>query len=253
MRISSVKSACAVLACGLLAASAVSADSLLLRAENDPANVSFFTLDFGKFGGETSAVITSTQYVLKIDPDAHTARFVQYHQELDPLMLPGGISTGDLTIEIVPDTSSGTYDPATGEFTTSEFYAIHFTGNLKPFGLTSPIFLPSDSNGTVRFDGALNGTIQMVWNGAGELQNPNNPNEPISFEYACTVNTLFDVPGCGLNADLDGDGQVALGDLGILLNSFGCTSNCSGDLDGDDDTDLADLGLLLADFGAACP
>lgn len=51
--------------------------------------------------------------------------------------------------------------------------------------------------------------------------------------------------------DLNGDGQVDLADLGILLADFGCLPppNCPGDLDGDGDTDLADLGILLADFG----
>jgi hypothetical protein len=52
-------------------------------------------------------------------------------------------------------------------------------------------------------------------------------------------------------SDLDGDGQVGLGDLGILLASFGI--NSGGDVDGDNDTDLGDLGVLLAVFGDPCP
>jgi hypothetical protein len=61
-----------------------------------------------------------------------------------------------------------------------------------------------------------------------------------------------------LAADLDGDGVVALGDLGILLADFGCaggtpTLPCPGDIDNDGDTDLADLGILLANFGTTCP
>jgi hypothetical protein len=51
-----------------------------------------------------------------------------------------------------------------------------------------------------------------------------------------------DVPG-----DLDGDGDVDLADLGILLASYEIDDG--GDLDGDGDTDTADLGVLLADFG----
>jgi hypothetical protein len=55
--------------------------------------------------------------------------------------------------------------------------------------------------------------------------------------------------------DLNGDGQVDLADLGILLADFGCTAPgpCPGDIDGDGDTDLADLGILLANFGEVCP
>ena len=60
-----------------------------------------------------------------------------------------------------------------------------------------------------------------------------------------------------LAADLDGDGVVALGDLGILLADFGCaggtpTLPCPGDIDHDGDTDLTDLGILLARFGEVC-
>ncbi|HUU82017.1 MAG TPA: hypothetical protein VM243_00815 [Phycisphaerae bacterium] len=49
--------------------------------------------------------------------------------------------------------------------------------------------------------------------------------------------------------DLDGDDDVDLSDLGILLADWGCTADCVGDVDGDDDVDQADLGLLLADWG----
>ncbi|HUU83744.1 MAG TPA: hypothetical protein VM243_09590 [Phycisphaerae bacterium] len=54
-------------------------------------------------------------------------------------------------------------------------------------------------------------------------------------------------------ADLDGDGDTDLSDLGILVPYWGCPDwpppPCLGDLDGDGDTDEADLGILLADWG----
>jgi hypothetical protein len=52
--------------------------------------------------------------------------------------------------------------------------------------------------------------------------------------------------------DLDGDADVDLDDLTLLLQDFGCASGCAGDLDGDGDTDLDDLTLLLQQFGAVC-
>jgi pimeloyl-ACP methyl ester carboxylesterase len=55
--------------------------------------------------------------------------------------------------------------------------------------------------------------------------------------------TATSVPG-----DLDGDGDVDLADLGILLASYDIDDG--GDLDGDGDTDLADLGILLANYGS---
>lgn len=55
----------------------------------------------------------------------------------------------------------------------------------------------------------------------------------------------------GVIGDLDGDGDVDLSDLAILLADWGCTGgNCAGDADGDGDTDLADLAALLGNFGS---
>jgi hypothetical protein len=56
--------------------------------------------------------------------------------------------------------------------------------------------------------------------------------------------------------DLDGDGDVDLTDLSILLGNYGMTSGGEyedGDLDGDGDVDLADLSQLLAHYGETCP
>jgi hypothetical protein len=52
-------------------------------------------------------------------------------------------------------------------------------------------------------------------------------------------------------ADLDGDGAIGLGDLGVVLAAFGVSA--AGDIDGDGDTDLSDLGVILALFGQSCP
>jgi len=55
-----------------------------------------------------------------------------------------------------------------------------------------------------------------------------------------------------IGGDLDGDGDVDLTDLGILLSGYGCTGgHCVGDIDGDGDTDLSDLSALLANYGYA--
>ncbi|RMF76911.1 MAG: hypothetical protein D6744_11955 [Planctomycetota bacterium] len=53
--------------------------------------------------------------------------------------------------------------------------------------------------------------------------------------------------------DLDGDNDVDLTDLALLLADFDCTGGgCAGDVDGDGDTDLTDLALLLANFEVPC-
>ena len=56
--------------------------------------------------------------------------------------------------------------------------------------------------------------------------------------------------------DLNGDRQVGIADLTILLSHFGCPAGCllaDGDLEGDGDVALGDLTILLANFGRVCP
>jgi subtilisin-like proprotein convertase family protein len=53
-------------------------------------------------------------------------------------------------------------------------------------------------------------------------------------------------------ADLDGDGTVDGGDLGLLLLDFGHCPGCAADLDGDGEVDGSDIGLVLLSWGD-CP
>lgn len=55
--------------------------------------------------------------------------------------------------------------------------------------------------------------------------------------------------------DINGDRQVSLDDLAILLAHFGVQSGATladGDLNGDHAVDLSDLALLLSHFGTTC-
>ena len=64
-----------------------------------------------------------------------------------------------------------------------------------------------------------------------------------AYEYQCV-------------GDLDGDGEIALADLALLLAHYGTTGDAiyvDGDLDFDGDIDLSDLSALLAVYGMTCP
>ena len=62
---------------------------------------------------------------------------------------------------------------------------------------------------------------------------------------------IFTGLGAGCEGDIDGDGQVNLSDLGVVLADFGLTgSSIEGDVDADGDVDLSDLGVVLASWGA---
>lgn len=176
-------------------------------ANEDPASPGSFRLTFAGLGFETIGGITSTQFKLRIDHLNQTARFVEYLQHVEPLTLPGGISTGDITVEIVPESSTGTYDPLTRTFATSELYAVHFTADLSAYGLTSPVILPSSSSGAITLHSAQGGGVDMDWEGSGELPNPSDPPNPLAFTYRCEVNSVYaadadNLIGVGLSSDV---------------------------------------------------
>lgn len=181
--------ACAALVGLAAAASAQSALSIVTN--ENPAEPGAFSLNFGDLGINALGHITTTNYELSVDTVHRTAHFVSYLQHVQPLSLPGGISTGDITVKIVDGSSSGSFDPLTRTFTTSEMYAVYFAGDLSAFGLTSPVVLPSSSSGVLGVDALAGGAVTMDWTGSGELSNPFDPSTPLTFTYHCAVNTVF--------------------------------------------------------------
>jgi hypothetical protein len=171
-----------------LAAVASAQSPISIVTNEDPAGPGAFTLNFDALGITARSNITSTTYELSVDPILGTARFVSYLQHVQPLTLPGGFDTGDITVRIVEGSSTGTYDVLTRTFSTSEEYEIHFTGDLSLLGLTSPVVLPSSSLGELIVDPVEGGEVAMNWNGTGQL---GDPSAPLEFTYTCAVNTLF--------------------------------------------------------------
>ncbi len=53
-------------------------------------------------------------------------------------------------------------------------------------------------------------------------------------------------------ADVNGDGQITVADVLLLLSDFGCAMDCDGDVDNDDAVTVADVLLVLAGFGQPC-
>ncbi len=175
----------------MLSGGRAAAAPVAVVAQQTPALPSSFSLDFGFFGGVSSAQISQTDFELEIDADLGTAEFRQYDQFVAPLTLPGGISTGNLRVEVVAGSSSGEFDSLTGEFTTEELYAIHFDGDLSAYGLTSPVFLPGESSGVVSLSALAGGDIVMAWDGTSQLPNPFDPLSTIPFSYTCHVRAAF--------------------------------------------------------------
>lgn len=176
----------------LMTSVGVRAETITMTAGASPDTPSSFTLDFGANLGRSTGHISFMDIELEVDPDNGTARFVHYYQEVSALTLPGGLSTGDLIIEIVENSSTGTYNELTGTVDTVDQYAIYFSGDLSAFGLQSPVILPSTSLGTVMASAIDGGTITLDWAGFGQLANPFDPSNPITFEYTCSSNATFE-------------------------------------------------------------
>lgn len=151
-----------------------------------------------------------------------------------------------------------------------------------------PVNAAALDSGTVVFSVAASGTdeIEYRWRREGiELfDGPTGTGSVISGSdtHALTISNVgpaddgaYDVQltdGCGwsivgdsahlivldclIHLDLDGDGEVGLGDLSILLSNIGATGDQSaptGDINGDGVVDEDDLSLLLEFYGMVCP
>lgn len=90
------------------------------------------------------------------------------------------------------------------------------------------------------------GAPDIVWlNGCSGSHTPGSGDQR-AFQVWIAAGLAVPCPG-----DVDEDGDVDLGDLGVLLSAY--QADDAGDLDGDGDTDLSDLGILLSAFGQPCP
>ena len=89
-------------------------------------------------------------------------------------------------------------------------------------------------------DGAEEGTyaVDLIIRSSDE----DIPGESI---HDSTLRIEVEVGGGGLFGDINGDGLVNGGDLGLVLGSWGPCPGCPEDLDGNGNVDGGDLGLLL--------
>lgn len=173
----------------LSAAGLASAEPVTLNAYENSEVETNFELVFPELGIRSSSPVFFTRYKLEIDEEAGTARFVDYIQQIDPLAMPLGISTGRLDIRITE--SSGTYDAKTRTFSTNDTYQITFANDLSTFGFESPVLLPAVSHGTLSDAVDSVQTVEMSWEGHGELANESNPAEPYEYTYTCRSNTTI--------------------------------------------------------------
>ena len=210
-------------------------------------NPGSFTLNFVDIGVKAVGDITRTRQALKIDGDTGLVSFIYYDQDVSELILPGGISTGALHIEIL-ESVGVSFDPKTGEFVTDDLYAVHFEGDLEAFGIESPFIMPGSSSGIIEYTDEDGGQLLMAWEGEGFLPNPKDPENPLRFTYTCEMNNDFaDYQA----ADFFADDDVDLGDFAFFQECFGGADtsyedpHCElADFDFDGDIDLVDYEVV---------
>jgi hypothetical protein len=83
-----------------------------------------------------------------------------------------------------------------------------------------------------------------------QVNSPPSSSPVVAATVDATAGSITFAVGEACPGDLDGDQDVDLDDLTLLLQNF--NSGPGGDIDGDDDTDLDDLTLLLQNFGTSC-
>lgn len=229
------------------ATTAGAAEPSFIIAKDSADNPGSFTLDFVDIGFQSAGDITRTQQALRFDGETGLVSFIHYDQDVNEIILPGGISTGAMRVEIL-ESEGVFFDPDTGEFETDDLYAVHFEGDLSPFGITSPFVMPGASSGVIEYTTEDGGEVVMAWEGEGFLPNPEDPESPFRFSYTCDMNNDF---SNYKQADFEADADVDLHDYAVFQECFSGQdasyghSRCElADFDRDGDVDLTDFDVV---------
>lgn len=206
-----------------------------------------YVVDFSSLGGGTVFMpIKGGEFELQTDADAGTARLLSWRQDVEPIEILPGLSTGPIEITMEPGSGDqGTYDASSNQFSASATFLINFDDTqLQEFGFTSPMPLVGTERGSIYGAGSI-GSIQMFLEGEGTVQGQ-------SFNYTCQTTARFEYTleeGQAQRGDITKDKALDVSDaIGILNELFlGGSMACSAaaDVNGDSEVNLSDAIYLL--------
>ncbi len=167
-----------------------------------------------------------------------------------------GPDSDDIDALVLWDNGNGIYDPPTGPYswlgatpTDMLFFSVRRGSALVGVGVPDSLCGVPIEPGDILAPPWGGAVLPGIWIPAESLALSTRRAGYVTQDELDALDVLCTLPG-----DVDGDGDIDLTDLSILLSNFGCVPPpaCPGDVDGDGDVDLADLSILLTGFGLSC-
>jgi hypothetical protein len=233
---------------GSLAPAFVAAEPVVLKAHFDAAaGPNQYRVDFSSLGGDTLILsVTGGSFEIETDAEAGTARLLAWHQDVDPIEIVPGMSTGPIVVTMQEGSgAAGTYDATTRQFEATATFLIDFDDSqLADLGFSSPMVLVGTERGNIYGVGSI-GSIGMYLEGEGTVQG-------LPFTYTCQTTARFEYlleDHQAQTGDVTRDRALDISDpvmiLGGLFQGAAMACPAAADVNGDETTDLSDAVYLL--------
>jgi hypothetical protein len=232
----------------MLVGTSVTAEPIVRKANFDSTlGPNQYVVDFAVLGGQTLFMdITGGSFELETDAQEGTARLVSWTQNVDPIEIVPGLSTGPITVTMEEGSAqTGTYDPVTRQFDVTATFLIEFDDTeLKEIGFASPMPLVGTERGNIYGVGNI-GSIRMYLEGEGTVGGQ-------TFPYTCQTTARFEYSLADDEAqmgDVTHDRTLDISDpIEILSTLFqGGEMDCpqAADVNVDEEVDLSDAIYIL--------
>lgn len=207
----------------------------LIRSIGLPGRpVDFASADIDQDGAVETLLITSNEALVLLRPLVSSTAFAT--------SLPAGATSISLA-DVVPD-QPGTEAVIGFNDGIARIYRVVLAPT--PGALAGDVGVFLELEATLDLPGQVGDIVELVGGPIGHLVSAGK----LDAESTVDVRALdwIEPSSCGV-FDLDGDGQISAGDMGLLIGAWGRCSGCAEDFNGDGVVDGEDLALLFARWG----